>query len=137
MFKVNLSFRIFHLTEGFGVEMRFLLFLMMKVDVWIISGIFRVNRRLISYLKLLCNFCWKVTESKFTWHFLFLHLNPSCFKTVLTMVLRPTYLLLLLEIQNFNDQFYVKRGEWWDFYTFYPILVLRKFLIAYNWNNQH
>ena len=42
-----------------------------------------------------------------------------------------TYLLLLLEIQNFNAQSQVKKGEWWDFYTFHPILVLSKFLIAY------
>ena len=43
-------------------------FSMMKVDVWIIPGIFRVNRKLIFYLKLLCNFRWKVIECKFTWH---------------------------------------------------------------------
>ena len=54
---------------------------------WIISGIFRVNRKLIFHLKLLCNFRWNIMESKFTWHFLFLQLNPSCFKRVLAMSL--------------------------------------------------
>ena len=62
----------------------------------------RVNWRLISYLKLLCDFLWKVLESKFTWHFLFLQFNPSCFDHDVTP--NMTYLLLLLEIQSFNAQ---------------------------------
>ena len=107
---------------------------MMKVDVWIISDIFRVNERLIVYLTLLWDFHSKVIESKFIWFFLFVQLNSSYFKTVLT---QHSYLLLLLEIWNANAQSYVKSGEWWDVYTFYLLLVFTKFLIACNINNQH
>ena len=51
---------------------------------------FQAKSRLIFHLKLLCSFLWKVIQSKFTWHFLFLQFNPACFKTVLTMMLCPT-----------------------------------------------
>ena len=41
---------------------------------------FQGKLRLIFHLKLLCNFRWKVIESKFTWHFLFLQFNSPCLK---------------------------------------------------------
>ena len=42
---------------------------------------FQGKSRLIFHLKWLCNFRWKVIESRCIWHFLFLQFNPSCFKT--------------------------------------------------------
>ena len=72
LFKANLSFRIFQLTERFGIKMRVFNFLMMKVYVWIVLGNFRVNRKLVFWLKCFCDFRWKVVESKFTCHFRFL-----------------------------------------------------------------
>ena len=52
--------------------------------------------------------------------FPFLTVQSLLFQNSLNRAVTPniTYLLLLLEIQNFNSQSSVKRGEWWDFYTF-------------------
>ena len=63
---------------------------LMRVDIGIISGNFRVNRKLRFSLKFLCDFCWKGIESKFKYHLLFLQFNSSCFKSVSTQMLSPT-----------------------------------------------
>ena len=41
---------------------------------------FQGKSRLIFHWELLCNFCWKVIESKFMWDFLFLQFNPPVSK---------------------------------------------------------
>ena len=63
----------------FWIKMRVFNFLMIKVDDRIASGNFRVSRKLISWLKCLCNFR-KVIESKFTCHFRFLQIYHSVSK---------------------------------------------------------
>ena len=64
---------------------------MMKADTCIISDNFRVNQKLFFSLKSPCDFCWKVSGSKFTCHLLFLQFNspvskqfpPWCYAQVL------------------------------------------------------
>ena len=82
VFEFSISLRNFKFRCGFYF---------FNAESWcLISGIFRINERLVFYLKLLCKtFRWKVIECKFKWHFLFLQFNPFCFKTVLTMMLGP------------------------------------------------
>ena len=63
----------------FWIKMRVFNFLMIKVDDRIASGNFRVSRKLISWLKCLCDFR-KVIESKFTCHFRFLQIYHSVSK---------------------------------------------------------
>ena len=46
LFKANFSFRIFQLTERFRVSMRVFNFLIMKANVQINLGNFRLNRKL-------------------------------------------------------------------------------------------
>ena len=53
----------------------------------IFSGSFSVNIKLIFS----CNFRWNVIECKFAWYFLFLQFNSSCLKTILNLMLRPTW----------------------------------------------
>ena len=55
--------------------MRVFNFLMMKVDVPIISGNFKVDFLIEVFMR----FSLKVIEFKFTCHFFFLQFDPSCY----------------------------------------------------------
>ena len=113
-------------------------FLTMKVEVPIISGIFRVNRNLIFYLKLLCNFCWNMMESKSTC----ISFSYSSIPPVLKEFWPWCYAqhnLFITFIGNtiFSCPVVSKKRRMVGLYTFYLIFVLTKFLVTYNWNNQH
>ena len=95
---------------------------------------FQGKSRLIFYLELLCSIHWKVIESKFKWHFLFLQLIPPVSKQFW-----PWCYAQHNGNTKFSCPFVSKKERMVGLLYFLPnfYLVVTKCLIAYNWNNQH
>ena len=81
---------------------------------------FQGKSRLIFHLKLLWNFRWKVIGSKFAWHFLFLQFNPSCFKTVLAMMLCLTWPITFIGNTKFSCPVVSKKERMVGLLYFFP-----------------